>query len=111
LRGRFPFPADIDHWPGNAALERYYRIKEIQEANEYLVQKLRATDKENRRLRRELKVKESLLRAMDYQNGTQADQDGEKLRAYHPKPKQEKPHTAEYRLRHNGQAVRHRIRK
>lgn len=92
------------------ALERHYRIKQIREANAHLLQKQRAADKELRRLRsklsaqdyqrssalehklqlaqdeisrlrRELKVKESLLRAIDRQNGAGAAQDGEKAQA------------------------------
>lgn len=76
------------------ALERYYRIKDTREANAHLREQVRDLDKENRRLqsrlsirdyqrssalehklqlaqdeistlRRELKVKESLLRAVD----------------------------------------------
>lgn len=76
------------------ALERYYRIKEVREANAHLREKLRGMDKENRhlqsrlslqdyqrsslleqqlqqareenaRLLRELKVKDFLLRAVD----------------------------------------------
>lgn len=89
------------------ALERHYRINQIREANAHLLRKQRGTDNELRRLRsklsahdyqrssalehklqvaqdeisrlrRELKVKESLLRAMDRQSTTAAAQDKEK---------------------------------
>ena len=85
------------------ALERYYRIEDTREANAHLREQLRHLDKENRRLqsrlsirdyqkssalehklqlaqdeisalRRELNVKESLLRAMDSKISTKVQE-------------------------------------
>lgn len=85
------------------ALESYYRIQDTREANAHLREQVRDLDKENRRLqsrlsvrdyqrssalehklqlaqeeigtlRREIKVKESLLRAVDRQNGAKAQE-------------------------------------